>query len=154
MSTLNSQIRPRGTAVVLAAAVAVGLCLRLWGIRQLFNAVHDYDPGAHALSGRFIAEGNVLYRDFVSVHPPLYDLTLGAIFRAFGYDFYFVPYLSVVFSLASVVLIYLVARRLYSSRAGLIAAGLFAVDVGKSVFHCEGGGHQHLSSVTPKSLNS
>src|SRR5271157_726548 len=25
--------------------------------------------------------------------------------------------------------------------------GLFAVDVGKSIFHREGGGHQHLSSV-------
>jgi uncharacterized membrane protein len=116
------------TVAALVGAVGLGACLRLWGIRDLFNAVHDYDPGTHALAGRFIAEGYVPYRYFVSVHPPLYDLTLGAIFRVFGYDYYYVPYLSVVLSLACLVLVYFVARRLYGNRTALIAAGLLAVE--------------------------
>jgi len=108
--------------------LALASGLRLWRIGDLFNAVHDYDPGTHALAGRFIAEGLVPYRDFVSVHPPLYDLALGALFRVFGYDYCIVQCLSVVFSLGSVVLIYFVARRLYGGLAGLIAALLLAVE--------------------------
>jgi len=112
----------------LAFALAVAAALRLWKIRYLFNAIHDYDPGTHALAGRYIAEGLLPYRDFVSVHPPLYDLTLGAIFKLLGYDYYFGPLLSVVFSLASVVLVYFVAQRLYAGRAGIVASTLFAVE--------------------------
>ncbi len=113
-----------GAAFIAVVAAA----LRLWRIRFLFNAIHDYDPGAHALVGRFLAEGHSLYSEVVSVHPPLYDLTLGSIFRVFGYDYMVLPYLSVGLSLISLALVFLVARRMYGSVAGLVAAGLFAVE--------------------------
>jgi len=126
-----TSMRVRVPCRALAAPViivAVGACFRLWGIDTLHNAIHDSDPGVHALAGRFITEGFLPYRDFVQVHPPLYDFVLAAVFKVFGYQFLYGRYLSVCLSLASLVLVYFLARRLYSHRVGIIAALLFAVE--------------------------
>jgi hypothetical protein len=119
---------PYRVPIMLVIVLGLGLYLRLWNIEHLFDAIHDYDPGVHALSGRFIADGYLPYRDFVSAHPPLYDLTLGVVFRIFGYDFLLVRYLSVALSGAAILLVYLLGSRLYDSRVGLIGAALFAVE--------------------------
>jgi len=118
---------PSAVATLIGLA-ALGACLRLWGIDTLFNAIHDSDPGVHALAGRFIMEGYVPYRDFVQVHPPLYDFVLAAVYKVFGYEFLYGRYLSVCLSLVSLVLVYLLGRRLYSHRVGFFAALLFAVE--------------------------
>ncbi len=131
---MNSPKRVMGLAqrkrVILAVSVTVvvGAVLRLWGIDSLFNAVHDYDPGVHALAARFITEGYLPYRDFAQVHPPLYDFVLAAVFKVFGYEFLYGRYLSVCLSLASLVLVYFLGRHLYGRRVGIIAALLFAVE--------------------------
>lgn len=116
------------TFAALAVVATLAACLRLWGIGTLFNAIHDSDPGVHALAGRFITEGYVPYRDFVQVHPPLYDFVLAAVYKVFGYEFLYGAYLSVCLSLVSLVLVYLLGRRLYCHRVGTIAALLFAVE--------------------------
>ncbi len=114
--------------LALIGTLIVGATLRLWGIDSLFNAVHDYDPGVHALAARFIAEGYLPYRDFAQVHPPLYDFVLAAVFKVFGYEFLYGRYLSVCLSLVSLVLVYFLGRRVYSHRVGVVAALLFAVE--------------------------
>jgi len=114
--------------LAVASLVGVATVLRLWGIGTLFNAIHDSDPGVHALAARFITEGYVPYRDFVQVHPPLYDFVLAGVYKVFGYEFLYGAYLSVCLSLVSLVLVYLLGRRLYSHRIGTIAALLFAVE--------------------------
>ncbi len=111
----------------LCAILAVSAYLRLWHIRHLFKWIYDYDEGAYSLGGRFISQGFLPYRDFPLVHPPLYDLLLAGIYKAFGYDFFYGRYLSVFFSLVCVALAYAVVKKLHSTAAGLAAATLFAV---------------------------
>lgn len=112
---------------VLLGIVALGAYLRLWQAQHLFNSIHDYDEGVYSLGARFISQGYLPYRDFMLVHPPLYDLLLASIYRVFGYSFFSGRYLSVALSIGGIVLIYLVGKRLHHPTAGFAAAGLFAV---------------------------
>jgi 4-amino-4-deoxy-L-arabinose transferase-like glycosyltransferase len=117
-----------GNNLALLGVLALGAYLRLWQISHLFNVVHDFDEGAHSLGARFISQGLVPYQDFTLVHPPLYDYLLAGVYKVFGYNFLDGRYLSVVLSLACIVLIYLIAKKMYHPTAGVFAAALFAVD--------------------------
>ncbi len=112
--------------VTLLAVIGAGAYLRLWNIQHTFNIIHDYDEGVYALGARAILDGNLPYRDFTLIHPPLYNLVLALGYRLFGYDFLIGRYLSVVLSLGCIVLLYFLGRRLYHSTAGVVAATFFA----------------------------
>ena len=114
-------------ALALLGTLLLGAYLRLWQISHLFNVVHDYDEGAHSLGARFISEGLIPYQDFTLVHPPLYDLLLAGFYKVFGYSFLDGRYISIALSLACIVLIYLVGKKMYHPTAGIFAAALFAV---------------------------
>jgi 4-amino-4-deoxy-L-arabinose transferase-like glycosyltransferase len=114
-------------ALALLGTLLLGAYLRLWQINHLFNVVHDYDEGAHSLGARFISQGLVPYQDFTLVHPPLYDYLLAGFYKVFGYSFLDGRYISIALSLACIVLIYLIGKKLYHPTAGIFAAALFAV---------------------------
>jgi 4-amino-4-deoxy-L-arabinose transferase-like glycosyltransferase len=113
--------------LTLLGILALGAYLRLWNIQHLFNVLHDYDEGAYSLGARFISQGFLPYQDFLLVHPPLYDLVLASAYKIFGYSFFYGRYLSVALSLACIILIYFIGKRMYHPGAGLAAAALFAV---------------------------
>jgi 4-amino-4-deoxy-L-arabinose transferase-like glycosyltransferase len=113
--------------LTLLGIMALAAYLRLWNINHLFNVLHDYDEGAYSLGARFITQGYLPYRDFILVHPPLYDLFLAGFYKVFGYSFLGGRYLSVALSLICIVIIYLVGKRLSHPTGGLVAAALFAV---------------------------
>jgi uncharacterized membrane protein len=113
--------------LTLLGILALAAYLRLWNINHLFNAIHDYDEGCLSLGARFITQGYLPYRDFILVHPPLYDLFLAGFYKVFGYSFLSGRYLSVAISLVCIVIIYLLGKRLSHPAGGLVAAALFAV---------------------------
>ena len=117
----------RRETIVLILILLFGAYLRLWNINHSFDMFHDYDEGAYALGGYFISQGFLPYQDFFLAHPPLYDLTLGLLYRVFGYSFFYGRYLSVALSLACIVIIYLIGRKTHHPTAGLVAALLFAI---------------------------
>ena len=122
-----SKVSKDRKVLALLAILALGAYLRLWNLHHLFNAIHDYDEGIYSLGARFISQGYLPYQDFILAHPPLHSFTLTSIYELFGYDFFYGKYLSVVLSLACIVLIYLVGKKMYHPGVGLAAAALFAV---------------------------
>ena len=113
--------------VLFSVILLFNAYLRLWGITHLFYWLNDYDEGAYSLGGKLISQGFLPYRDFVLVHPPLYDLALAAIYKIFGYNFFYGRYFSVALSFACLILVYLIIKKLYNPTAGLVAALLFTV---------------------------
>ena len=113
--------------LTMLGILALGAYLRLWNICHLFNVVHDYDEGAWSLAARFISQGYLPYRDFMLVHPPFYELVLATIYKIAGYSFFYGRYLSVALSVACMILIYFIGKKMYHPRAGIAAAALFAV---------------------------
>ena len=126
LSRAGMAIRDR-RVLALLGILALAAYLRLWNIHHLFNILHDFDEGAYSLGARFISQGYLPYQDFMLIHPPLYDFVLAAVYKVFGYSFFHGRYLSIALSLACVVLIYLIGKKMYHARAGLAAAALFAV---------------------------
>jgi len=113
--------------IFLSIILAFNAYLRLWGITHLFYWLNDYDEGAYSLGGKLISQGYLPYRDFVLVHPPLYDMALAAVYRIFGYNFFYGRYFSVALSFACLILVYLIVKKLYNPTAGLVAALLFTI---------------------------
>jgi len=113
--------------VVLSIILLFNAYLRLWGITHLFYWLSDYDDGAYSLGGKLISQGYLPYKDFVLVHPPLYDMALAAIYKVFGYNFFYGRYFSVTLSFACLILVYLIVRKFYNPTAGLVAALLFTI---------------------------
>lgn len=79
------------------------------------------------MGGRLIAQGYLPYKDFALVHPPFYDLALASIYKVFGYNFFYGRYFSVLLSIACIILVYVLVKRLYNPTAGLIASLLFTI---------------------------
>ena len=117
----------------LLLVLGVGAYLRLWNVKHLFKWIYDYDEGACSMGARFISQGYLPYQDFTLVHPPFYQVVLASIYKVFGYNFFYGRYLSVFLFLVSVVLSYLIVRKLYNSSAGLVASALFVVFPGLSL---------------------
>ena len=115
------------TLWIFLVILAVGAYLRLGHIQTLFNVMGDYDQGVYSLDARLITQGYLPYSGFVLVHPPLYILALAAVYKVFGYSLFVGKYFSVALSLASIIFIYLIGKKLSKPVCGLVAAALFAV---------------------------
>ena len=113
--------------IALGFILAVGAYLRLWNIQELFNAVHDFDEAVYSEGARFISQGHLPYRDFVLAHPPFFSLILAIVYKIFGYNYFYGKYLSIALSLACIILIFLIAKKLFHPGPGLVAAAIFAV---------------------------
>lgn len=131
----------RAHAFALVAIMALALALRLYGVH---NPILDH-PAWRQGDGAAIARNFVELRDNIfypqtdyNGPPPNYvELELQVVpfaaaqfYRVFGVHEIFLRLLVIVFSLATIPLVFALGERLYSTRAGLIAALLFAVSPG------------------------
>lgn len=116
----------RRTVLALVAVLAVAAYFRLWNVVHTFNLIHDFDEGAYAIGARAMLGGYLPYRDFILIHPPLYNILLAGAYQLLGYDFLLGRFLSIACSVGCVAVLYLLGRRLYDSRAGIVAAAFFA----------------------------
>ncbi len=131
----------RGTNVALVLIVVAGLGLRLY---HLHNPILDHPAWRQgdesAIARNFLElHNNILYpqTDYDGPPPNYVELELQVVpyaaaqaYRWFGVHEVFERLVVIIFSLASIPLLYALGKELYSERAGLFAAGLFAVAPG------------------------
>ncbi len=103
--------------LALLAALAVGAGLRFGGLAK--RCISHFDEGVYVL-----AAAGVEYPGRQYFSPPLWPLTLEAAFTLLGPSDYSALLVSAAFGLATIVLVWLAARRWYG-----VGAGLFAVAV-------------------------
>ena len=105
--------------VVFIAIVAIFLAIRLFGIGHIYH--QDEYRWATIVNPEFN-----LFNE--SPHPPLTKYFLFAAGHVFGFDY--LRIIPLLFSFLNLILIYLVVRKLTGkSEAGLIGAGLFAINI-------------------------
>ncbi len=94
-----------------------------------FVTLGDDDSSGYISLARSIASGNGFMLDGVvsALRPPLYPLFL-SFFIFFGLPLEYAIFVQYIAASISVVLIYSIGARMYSSKAGIIAAGLFMVE--------------------------
>jgi hypothetical protein len=113
--------------LILLIIIGLGAYLRIWDISVWFNSLHDSEEGVYSIGARLITQGSIPYKNFFLAHPPLHELVLAGVYKFFGYSFYFGRYLSIVLSLASIIFVYIIGRKLYNPGVGTLAALLFAI---------------------------
>ena len=129
----------RQTAVTLALILAAGAVLRAAYLAELRSApdfqhptldagFHDY--WAHGLvTGDWKpppGEGDPMIRDNPYLRPPAYPYFLAAIYKAAGVNYLAVRAVQMTLGLVSVLLVFLIARRAFDARTGLMASALTA----------------------------
>jgi hypothetical protein len=113
------------TLVALAAITAVGATVRLVN----FNAVgYNSDEAVYAGQGASIAHDQVLapYFPVFRAHPLLFQSVVSVGYQ-FGWGDWWGRFASVLFGLATVLLVFELGRLVYGARTGLIAAAILAL---------------------------
>ncbi|HXF50209.1 MAG TPA: glycosyltransferase family 39 protein [Dehalococcoidia bacterium] len=119
-----------GTAVAVAAVVAMALVLRLaWIAYSDWRPLPDDDAFRYDWFARRLAEG----AGFVHLNgkptafwPPGYALLLAPLYRLFGPDALWGQLLNAVLGAGAVALTFAIARRAFGQRAGVVAAAIVA----------------------------
>jgi len=113
------------TVVSLVAITAVGAGVRLLN----FNAVgYNSDEAVYAGQGASIAHDQVLapYFPVFRAHPLLFQSVVSIGYQ-FGWGDWWGRFASVLFGLATVLLVFELGRVVYGARTGLIAAAILSV---------------------------
>lgn len=115
---------PLATRLILAAILAAGFLLRLYRLDH--QSVWSDEAVSITVSAKPLASltGLLIQRDR---QPPLHSYLLHFVFAAFGYGALQARALSLVLGALSIVALYLLARRLFDARTGLISALLLTV---------------------------
>jgi cellulose synthase/poly-beta-1,6-N-acetylglucosamine synthase-like glycosyltransferase/4-amino-4-deoxy-L-arabinose transferase-like glycosyltransferase len=122
-SDTSVSLTRRRRLVLLAGIVAIGAALRLYGLTRWSLWVDEIYTIANR-TAMSIPDLLVVPQD---PHPPLYFLLLKLWFHLAGDTRVAAGLLSVAFSLLSILLLYLFARKLYDDATGLVAAGILSV---------------------------
>ncbi len=139
--------RPSAASIALAAILAAGLGLRLWGVEHGLPAVYNLDEGAHFVKPavRFFSEG---YNPHYFQNPPLFSYIMHGVFT-FGYggiwpkgagnevkavfdsdptELYTIGRVTAgLMGLGAATTLYFVGKKLFGVVAGLVAAALLAL---------------------------
>jgi uncharacterized membrane protein len=119
--------------LVLLAVVAVRLPFLLGG-------VYGGDAEYHARAAVTVLNGGLLYRDVSYTYPPLYAYTEAIAIAAMGNTDIGWKAVAQLYDLGSIVLIFLIASRIFGRNKGLLAAALYGFSplplVGTSSFIC------------------
>jgi len=110
--------------VLVFLVVLLGTGLRTYGLnRESLEDNEIYTINIATLP----ASGIISLMDKQDIHPPLYELLLHYWISIFGTGKTATRYLSVLFGVASIILVFLLAKSLFNDEIGLISALLFAV---------------------------
>ena len=112
--------------LALVAVLALALAIRLVDLNQVG---YNSDEAVYAGQGAAIAQVPVITDLFpvFRAHPLLFQFTLAVLYKLFGMNDVIGRVASAVVGVATVYLVFLLGKRLYGWRAGLIAALLLAV---------------------------
>lgn len=112
----------RTTWIWVALILAVGLALRLWLLPYRWI---NPDEGAHLMDGQLILRGLVPLVDFPS-RQPLYAYLQAGMLALFPGGYQWARLLPVVEDMGTVVVIILLARRLFNTPVALVAGAIYA----------------------------
>jgi 4-amino-4-deoxy-L-arabinose transferase-like glycosyltransferase len=133
-------VRRHGLAIGLILVVALALRVA-WVVCVHPDPVLDgrFDDTAwYRVAAHYVANGDGYVNPYTgtptAAWPPGYPMLLGAIFKLFGEGVYQVAALNIALSLATIVVVYAIAARLFDRPTAIIAAAALAVWPGQIYF--------------------
>lgn len=133
------------TKILLFLILLLGLVLRLYKIDIPLADHHSWrQSDTAAVARNFIKSGWHFFKpqidNFISLHPnvpnkerlflvepPIYNSLVAGVYLILGVDIKWARMVSILFSLGSIVFLYLMAKKFFGEKVGLLAAFFFAV---------------------------
>jgi 4-amino-4-deoxy-L-arabinose transferase-like glycosyltransferase len=145
-SSTSKQIRP-SILVLLMAVLVITWLLRM----NYWDQPFQMDEGVYSYVGWGMLENLVPYKDVFDHKPPSIYVMYSLAFLLFGPTALSIKIFATIYSMGSVLAVFLVARRLAGSKAGCLAALLFGIF--SSGPRIEGGGvNTEIFMVLPYTL--
>ncbi len=112
--------------------VPIALILVLGGFLRFWNGAADtwgnYDDGVYSYIGWRVFEGDMPYRDIDVPNLPLLPYLLAFSFKIFGIGLFQARMWPMTYGCLTILVVYLVSRRIWGSGGGLVSALLIAVN--------------------------
>ena len=118
----HQQIRRRTALKLFFCVVAISFILRIFYANHLYQ-----DDGLWFTSAEQLLDGRALYSEIYFDKPPVLPLLYALLFKLFGAHIIVIRLFTIFYSVSVSAVLYLFGARLYSERAGLMAAAMFAV---------------------------
>lgn len=120
----KARINPRPA---IAAIVLLAFFLRVWNLTGYLGLSNAFVEGQLVYSAGEILAGLVPYRDFIYTHTPLYSYLIAGTFKIFGSGILQARALNAALSTATIIPLYLVAKKAMGDRTAIFAALLWAI---------------------------
>lgn len=108
---------------VLLSIMAVLAVMRIHFLDEPF----ERDEGGYAYMAQRFLDGDLIYRDYWESRPPGIVFIYALIFKLYGQSITAVRVFSIFAGLISMVLVYLIAEKLFNRKTGYISALLYAI---------------------------
>jgi len=127
MRRVNSLMRSESTIAILSLFLVAFLAvvLRMYNIE--YFQVMTSDEAVYAQSSYAISRGYIPYRDVFLAHPPIYFLASSFWMILVGATLFNARSLNVLFGICTMVSIYFMCRKLYSTKVAVIASFFYTV---------------------------
>ena len=131
--TARSRIKTKRSATSLLLLIIItGLALRCVHYTQMKanNPIFDLpivDAKEYVNNADYYLHKNFWGPPGAYFHPPLYSYSVAAVFAIFGHSLDAVRIVQILLDTLSILLLFLIARRIFGSTVGLIAAGFYAL---------------------------
>lgn len=130
--------------------MALGTILRFWGIE--LNSLWNDELFSVAVSDPSNSFNHVFSATVEDVHPPFYQLLLWGVHKLFGFGEFTGRYLSAILGVIHIPLIYILAKKVFDKRVGLITAFLLTINFLYIWFSQETRSYELLSLLTTLSF--
>ena len=111
--------------IFLALILVVAVYLRTTRLGGFFS--YGYDEGVYTESARMIVRGYLPNVHVFSSQPPFFILLIAAFFKLFGMNIMTARLFIVVTSLIGIISVYLIAKSIEDSKAGLVGAFVLSI---------------------------
>lgn len=136
--------------LTLIILIALGAALRIWGIE--LNSLWNDELFSVAVSDPDNSFNYVFKTTVEDVHPPFYQLFLWAIHKVFGFGEFTGRYLSALLGIIHIPIIYILGKKIFDQRVGLVAAFLLTINFLYIWFSQETRSYELLSLLTTLSF--
>ena len=135
MKILPNKLKLNKKQIAVALSLIAILLLKLASIHPSFS-----DENLYYAMGKIVSEGQRPYLDFNFVHPPLQLYFIATVFKIFGSTLTAAKLLPLLASTITVVLIYLISRKIFDEKSAFFSSMLFILTPAFLAFSDQGYG--------------
>lgn len=122
---IKKQVTHLLESIIISLILIVTLFFQIGYLDKCYGCY--FDEGVYLESAKMITEGFLPYNDIFMSQPANFTIVLSSLIKIFGDNFAIGRIHSIIWSLVSIYMIYLISKKIHNTSTGIIAAILLAI---------------------------